>query len=290
VSLLVCNLVSFSVLAIYSWVTMDYPRTEAFPSSPLALVAAEVRFNDSARLRQQATVDAISIALEHAFPVQDQFNQAEAEAEVRLGAGPQVSQTSGRTFKNSTSTAVATLSSGRLSLETTSYSNFVEFRELMLLCCRSVGDAGVTPALQRVGLRYIDEIRVPDAAVQDARRWDRWIDSRLVGHLTIGPQSAQVQQAEGVVAYRLPESGLNIRFAALPRGAVISPAALVRHEFNADQPLFVLDFDGYQEFGGPDVTLMSVEVIARTLDAVHAPTGEAFQSSITEEARQLFRK
>lgn len=161
----------------------------------------------------------------------------------------------------------------------------------MLVCCRSVVDAGVTPSLQRVGLRYIDEIRVPDAAVQDARRWDKWIDPRLVGHLTIGPQSAQVQQTEGVVTYRLPESsGLNIRFAALPRGAVISPAALVRQEFNADQPLFVLDFDGYQEFGGPDATLMSVEVIARTLDAVHAPTGEAFQSSITEEARQLFRK
>lgn len=268
---------------------MDYPRREVFPSSPLALVAAEVRFNDSARLRQQTTVDAISIALEHAFPVQEQFHQAELE--VHLGAGPQVSQTSGRTFKNSTSTAVATLSSGRLSLETTAYSNFAEFRELMLVCCRSVVDAGVTPSLQRVGLRYIDEIRVPDAAVQDARRWDKWIDPRLVGHLTIGPQSAQVQQTEGVVTYRLPESsGLNIRFAALPRGAVISPAALVRQEFNADQPLFVLDFDGYQEFGGPDATLMSVEVIARTLDAVHAPTGEAFQSSITEEARQLFRK
>ena len=268
---------------------MDYPLREVFPSSPLALVAAEVRFNDAPRLRQQATVDAISIALEHAFPVQDQFQQAEVG--VHLGAGPQVSQTSGRTFKNSTSTAVATLSSGRLSLETTAYSNFAEFRELMLLCCRSVVDAGVKPALQRVGLRYIDEIRVPDAAVQDARRWERWIDPRLVGQLTIGPQSAQVQQAEGVVTYRLPESsGLNIRFAALPRGAVISPAALVRHEFNADQPLFVLVFDGYQEFVGPDVTLMSVEVIARTLDAVHAPTGEAFQSSITEEARQLFRK
>lgn len=62
---------------------MDYPRREVFPSSPLALVAAEVRFNDSARLRQQTTVDAISIALEHAFPVQEQFHQAELE--VHLG-------------------------------------------------------------------------------------------------------------------------------------------------------------------------------------------------------------
>lgn len=268
---------------------MDYPRREVFPSSPLALVAAEVRFNDSARLRQQTTVDAIAIALEQAFPVQDQFHQAEVQ--VHLGAGPQVSQTSGRTFKNSSSTAIVTLSAGRLSLETTAYSHFAEFRELMLLCCRAVVGAGVTPALQRVGLRYIDEIRVPDDAVRDARRWDRWIDPRLVGHLTIGPQTAQVQQAEGVVTYRLAEgSGLNVRFASLPRGAVVSPAALVRHAFDANLPLFVLDFDGYREFVGPDATLMSEEVIARTLDAVHAPTGEAFQASITEEARQLFRK
>lgn len=268
---------------------MDYPQREVFPSSPLALVAAEVRFNDSARLRQQTTIDAISIDLESTFPVQEPFQ--EADFEMRLGSSPQMMQTSGRTFKNSVSTTVATLAAGRLTLETTAYTDYAEFRQLMLVCCRAIVDAGVTPALQRIGLRYIDEIRVPDDGVRDARQWGRWINPRLVGHLGVGPMDAAVRQAEGVATYNLPDDrGLNVRFAALQGGAVVSPSALVRRPFDASLPLFVLDFDGYREFSAPDATLFSTDVVAATLDAVHTPTGTAFQESITDNARELFRK
>lgn len=268
---------------------MDYLHREVFPSSPLALVAAEVRFNDSARLRQQETIDAISIALEPMLPVQDQYQQAGFE--VRPDGPPQLKQSQGRTFKNISSTAVATLTSDRLSLETTTYSHFSEFREQLLTCCRAVAEAGVTPALRRIGLRYIDEIRTSDVEVTDPRQWTKWIDSRLVNQMELGPDESEVLQSEGVVTYRLPGNrGLNLRFAALARGAVVSPAELVRKPFDAERSFFVLDLDGYQDFVGADATLFSVDVIATTLDALHGPTGVTFQASITDEAREIFRR
>lgn len=46
-----------------------YPNREVFSHAPLALVTAEIRFTDSARLRQQETLDAVAIALEERFPL-----------------------------------------------------------------------------------------------------------------------------------------------------------------------------------------------------------------------------
>lgn len=269
--------------------TMGYPLREVFPSSPLALVAAEVRFNDSPRLRQQETIDAISIALEPVLPVQQQVQQQEIQ--VRSDGLPQVSQTNSRTFKNLSSTAIATLASDRLSLETTTYLHFPEFREQMLSCCRALVDAGVTPAIRRIGLRYIDEIRVPDAVISEIRDWSNWIDASLLGQLSLGPEGGTVVKAEGAVTFRLSgRLGLNFRFAAMPQGVVVSPAALVRPQFDQSQPFFVLDFDGYREFAGPDATLLSVDAVIQTLDAVHDPLGATFQASITDQARDIFRR
>lgn len=223
------------------------------------------------------------------LPVQDQVQQIDFE--VRLGAASPPIQMQARTFKNTSSTAVATLASNRLSFETTAYSHFPEFKEQVLACCRALVEAGVTPALRRVGLRYIDEIRIPDDDVSDARKWSTWINSRLVDQLSIGPEQASVQHAEGVVTYALADGrGLNFRFAALPQGAVVSPAALVRPPFDAERPLFVLDLDGYQDFIDPDATLFSPDIVANTLDAVHGPSGATFQAAITDEAREIFRR
>ena len=52
-----------------------YPNREVFEASPLALVAAEIRFTDAARLRQQEVKDAVTIALEDRFPFAEPLQQ-----------------------------------------------------------------------------------------------------------------------------------------------------------------------------------------------------------------------
>lgn len=266
-----------------------YPNREIFPNSPLALVAAEIRFSDAPRLRQQSTLDAIAVVLEDILPVQAQHQQT-INVQVVAGQAPQVQFTSGRMMKNLASTAAMTLFPDRLTFETTKYTEFDAFRSAVFACTTAVVEAHVTPAIQRVGLRYLDEIRVPSAPVTDARAWGEWIDSRLVDHLRIGPTDAPVARAEGLISYALSEhQGLNFRFAALPNGAVVVSSDLVRQPFEQELPLFVLDFDGYEEFTAPTATLLDADVVAKTLDAVHGPSGATFQTAITDKARELFR-
>lgn len=265
-----------------------YAKREVFPNSPLALVAAEVRFTDAPRLRQPETLDAIAVAVESSLPV---HTQVEGGFNIQIVNGqPQMQVVTGRLMKNVESTSAMSVFPDRLLFETTAYTEYATFKETVIGCAKAVVDAGVTLAVLRVGLRYLDEIRVPDPKVTDARQWGEWIDRRLVDHLQLGPDTAPVIRAEGAISYDLGDrKGLNFRFAALQSGAVVVTNNLVRKPFADDEPCFVLDFDGYQDFTGSQATLLNTGVVAGSLDAVHGPAGETFQNAITDQARGLFR-
>jgi uncharacterized protein (TIGR04255 family) len=266
-----------------------YPKREVFANSPLALVTTEVRFTDAPRLRQPETLDAIAVALESILPV---------HAQVQRGVGvqivngqPQMQPLRGRVMKNIDSTVALSVLPDRFSFETTAYAEYGTFREGAIACAEALIATGVTPAIQRVGIRYLDEIRVPDGDIGDVRGWSEWVDGRLVDHVQLGPDAAPVPRSEGIISYALGNRrGLNFRFAALPVGAVVITSDLVRQPFDDTVPVFVLDFDGYQDFSGPDATLLNTDTVAGALDAVHGPAGEAFQKAITDRARQLFRR
>lgn len=263
-----------------------YPNREVFASAPLALVAAEIRFTDAARLRQQATLDEVTIALEDRFPFAESLNQTD----LNFGstASPQVQHRAGLVLQDATSTSSLTLMSNALTYETTAYSEFSDLVDAVTAACRALVEANVRPAIQRIGLRYLDEIRVPDQ-ITDGREWVRWIDHRLLAHLAVGPVDVPVTATQGITTYDLGNRrGLNFQYAALNQGPVVAPRYLRREAFPAG-PFFVLDFDGYQDFTGDAPTALNAEVVGACLAAVHTPAGAAFQRSITDDARALFR-
>jgi uncharacterized protein (TIGR04255 family) len=263
-----------------------YPNREVFPWSPLALVAAEIRFSDAARLRQQATLDKVTLALEGRFPFAEPLQQMNLNL-VPSGL-PQIQQQRGVVLKHATSTRTLTIMASSLTYETTDYTNFDELMEDVVAGCEALVNTKVRPAVQRIGLRYIDEVRVPEP-VTDVRQWSKWIDRRLIEHLDVGPEDVPATVTQGVTSYDLGQRrGLNFRFAALNQGPVVVPPHLQRPVFEPG-PFFVLDFDGYQEFTGQTLTPLSADVVRETLSAVHAPCGATFQRAITDDARKLFR-
>lgn len=263
-----------------------YSNREVFPRAPLALVAAEIRFTDSARLRQQATLDAVTIALENLFPFAEPLNQTDLNFGPTMP--PQVQQRTGVVLKDAASTTSLTLMSNALTYETTAYTEFGDMLAAVTTACEALAAAGVRPALQRIGVRYINEIRVP-SQVGNARDWAPWIDQSLLAHLSVGPEEMPVTATQGVTTYDLGNRrGLNCQYAALNQGSVVAPAYLRREAFAAG-PFFVLDFDGYQDFTGDVPTQVDAEVVSTSLAVVRAPAGAAFQRSITDKARALFR-
>jgi len=263
-----------------------YPNREVFPNAPLALVAAEIRFTDAARLRQQQTKDAVTIALEERFPFAEPLQQADVN--LTPGAPPQIQQRVGVVLKNATSTETLTIMSESLTYETTAYKSFDELLDAVAAACDALAAAKVRPAVRRVGLRYIDEVRVPEP-ITDVRQWGKWINDRLIGHLGIGPDDVPATATQSVSTYDLGEGrGLNFRYAALNQGPIVVSQFLKRPPIESG-PFFVLDFDGFHDFTDRETVSLSSEVVRESLSTVHVPCGTAFQRSITDEARKLFR-
>jgi uncharacterized protein (TIGR04255 family) len=264
-----------------------YPNREVFPNAPLALVTAEVRFTDSPRLRQQETLDAVAIALEERFPLNTP-NVLVNFGDIDPGGVPQVEQQRRVVLANTTRTESVALAPFSFIYETTAYREFDDFRTGVTAVCEALIGANVRPALARVGLRYVDEVRVPEP-ITDARAWARWIDNSVVGPLTIGPDDVAVRSAQGLVTFDLGDSkGLNFQYAALNQPPVVQPQFLNRQQFEPG-PFFVLDLDGFRDFSGQDVVRLDTDEVTDILTAVHDPAGALFQCAITDDARNLFR-
>jgi uncharacterized protein (TIGR04255 family) len=263
-----------------------YPNREIFPRSPLALVAAEIRFTDAARLRQQQTKDEVTIALEDRFPYAEALQQADVS--LTPGASPQIQQRVGVVLKNATSTETLAIMSGSVTYETTTYTSFDELLEQITAVCDALTASKVRPALHRVGLRYIDEVRVPEP-ITDVREWSKWIDHQLVGQLMVGPDDQPATMTQSAGTFDLGDGrGLNFRSAALNGGPIVVSQFLKRPAIDSG-PFFVLDFDGFRDFTRGQAVSLNSDVVRETLSSVHVPCGTAFQRSITDEARQLFR-
>lgn len=266
-----------------------YPNREVYANGPLALVTAEVRFTDSPRLRREETLNDIAIALEDRFPLTERLSNLNIE-QVSGGGPPRVDQRNGLVMINEARTESLAIMPSSLSYETTDYAEFDALQTGIAAGCAALLDQHVRPALVRIGLRYIDEVRVPDH-ISDVRGWSKWIDERLIGGLSLGPEGTPVNQAQGLATFELGSGKyFNLQYAALPQGQAIDPPYLRRrYVVTQPEPFFVLDFDGYFEFGKEAAVRLDSQVVADILGEIHVPSGASFQRAITEEARQLFR-
>ena len=233
-----------------------YASREIFPNSPLALVTAEVRLTDSPRLRQQETLDNVAIALEDRFPIctpQTSTNVTFNVGNVAPGFAPQPQMEQERRLllTNTAKTESVLLTPSSFICETTAYREFDDFRGSVAAVCDALVGADVRSALVRVGIRYIDEVRVPEP-IPDARSWGKWIASSVLGPLTVGPDDIAVTNAQGLVTFDLGDgNGLNFQYAALNQPPVVQPQFLNRQQFGPG-PFFVLDIDGFRDFAGKD--------------------------------------
>jgi uncharacterized protein (TIGR04255 family) len=264
-----------------------HPDREHFAVPPVALVTAELRFTDSPRLRQQDTLDAIAIACEHRFPIAEPITGMAVEP-TGLGAVPQLVARQSVILRNAESTEALTLTSNSLTYETTAYRDFDDLAGVANDACRTLITAGVAPALTRVGLRYINEVRVREP-VSEVRAWSDWIDPRVLGTLSVAPEGVPVRALQAAVSFDLGNGGgLQIGYAAVPQGSVVNHRFLKRPPFEQG-PFFAMDFDGFCDFSADPAKFLDPDLVARVLRGVHAPIGEAFQRSLTDNSRSLFR-
>lgn len=265
----------------------DYPRREVFPSAPLEFVACEIRVPTAPKLVRNDTFEALTDALRDDFPIPD---EEQIQTFPVIGGKDGGVETERRyRFLSRERTASAVVARNAITVETTDYQEFDDFRALVLTVADAVATTTNIVGIERIGLRYIDEVRVPDE-IRDASDWRGWISDDVIGVLDVtdGYTPDALQTVLRLVGE--DSTGVVLRYAAMVGDGVVGDGPLRRRAPAASGPFFVIDTDSFRTSTGPAMEDFDHERIASILDLIHEPVGTLFHRAITDRLREEFRR
>jgi uncharacterized protein (TIGR04255 family) len=175
-----------------------------------------------------------------------------------------------------------------LVVETTAYGGWQEsFRPLLADVVEAFSQISAPDGVLRVGLRYIDEVRVPeiDAVPGD---WRGYIDEHLLAPADPDfiPSILRPTVWQGLVKYRTSDaSTLTVRYGPQLGHAVDPRGATRRKNAPPAGPFFLLDSDSAWE-AADDVPEFERNKIIDICDDLHEPTKAFFHIAVTDKLRE----
>ncbi len=269
---------------------MAAPRREVFSQAPLAMVVAETRFSYRPELVAET---AMAAALEPArgfAPVIQSEQQEVVELQVANQAASASHQSNtvmeARSLDRQTTVAL-TPQTLTVAMSGIAYSRFEESLRRVIEAA-TVGLESTVSSLivTRVGLRYLDEVRVPEPPCTLAD-WRRWIDPGLLGAAEYLTDAVGFGMRSTWQYVLVGNRQITFNYGPFVGTGVVGPG----HPFHKAGPastMFVLDLDcsWTPECGAAPLT--AGDLLAR-YDELHVPAQAVFTQSITDEARALFR-
>lgn len=260
---------------------------EIYPSAPIVLMAIEVRHPRCERLDRKQIAD-VSARVGHLLPLPGEMNEVLTTVQAGFD-GPPIQHQVGHSFPRWTSRNKRTALSFRpdsFVIETTEYGSYDRMRELLNTALQARLAVAAPAGVERIGLRYIDEIRVPAENGNRTPTWGQWVDVSLLGPTHIGAELGLVPVAnEGVFVFSGgSDQALVLRYGAQSDYVVQSTPDL-RRPLPPPGPLFKLDIDSFWQVAD-EVPEFDVDLILRQADALHEPVRGVFESVITDRLRE----
>lgn len=268
---------------------LDNESHEIYPGAPVALVAVEIIF--PSEMVVSPLPPAVGRALGEVLGdpwVAEQVPQGPPTFNVfGVPAGtppPQVLQGFPiLRFADRDRGASVALTSGSVTIQTTRYGNWPGFRSTLETVLRAterlVGPAGVT----RTGLRYIDEIRVPE---QPGAGWGQWLSPTVLAPVGQAMSDAGWPPTNwtGTSQYQIGEDRhLVLRFGPQPAqpGFIVNPdGPLWRPGPRPQGSFFLLDFDAFWQPAG--IPRWDSEHLLETCDQLRRPIRMLFDHIVNE--------
>jgi uncharacterized protein (TIGR04255 family) len=175
-----------------------------------------------------------------------------------------------------------------LVVETTAYTRFEDFLEVVRRALEAAHKAVSFAGIQRVGLRYIDEIRVE--GVQRPGDWDGYINSALLCATRLDTD-LRPERTEGRAEFEIDGGHRTVmRFGAMT-GRVVDPGGPLRVRRTSEGSFFLIDLDSFWLPRDEDIPEFSVERVVETCTKLREPIRTLFEASITERLRnEVLRK
>jgi uncharacterized protein (TIGR04255 family) len=185
-------------------------------------------------------------------------------------------------FMNREGTISISVRKEALVIEASDYPGWETFSEMAARALAARTEVAPVVGVERIGLRYIDEIRVPNGAVTD---WSEWVSPSLLNPPLPTEIDMPVSQWQGVAIYGVqPGNALVLRYG--PRdGHAVDPSSDLRRTKQADGGhFFLMDIDS---FWAPDRTVPKYDAdeVASICNKLHQPVRALFESLITDRLR-----
>jgi uncharacterized protein (TIGR04255 family) len=217
------------------------------------------------------------LAATEGFPVHNQMNRTKSE--VRIQKTPQGPVKDTHTtnyvehnFWTEDKTSRVTMCSEYVFVETRRYAGYVDLRDTFVEALDAIAAEYPNMKLRRLGMRYINEIKLPQADAGPglgADFWEKYINPLLLGGLRFAAN-------DGALARHMCSTELNYG----------TDRATIRYGiFNGEYPKpnrrreFILDVDTYCQ------TELLPQAAAVKLDDYHAAAISVFEAAITDALR-----
>lgn len=260
-------------------------EAKKYRHAPVALTVMEIKHPQSNFL-SRGDLAGMKQRLERVAPLQKAEDLAQVQMIVNPGSAPQTHSknvTLHRFSARDKRTSI-TYSNESIVVETTDYQNWTWFRGLVEEAISVRQEIAPVDGIERIGLRYIDEIRVPQEG--DSVDWALWVASSLLPPVYA---DLEPQQQQSVVQYSTGEleDTLTLRYGAVngPPAVVVGPN-MVRANPPGSGPYFLLDTDSAWTLApGSAVPELSLAFVTETANRLHAPAEGLFEALITDRSR-----
>lgn len=254
--------------------------TEVYPGAPIALVILEVRHPVAANLTL-ADRTALKEAMADHTPILRNVEVLEAS----LSSGEPSNQRYPKLVSRDKHTNIS-FRADSVVIETTNYYGYEWFRNLTAAALKARADVSPIDGLERIGMRYVDEIRVPSGAEGEID-WEHWVSHDLLGPRSVSKGlGMELQMSHGLTVFSTSEAGRNLalRYGTLTGKAVASSEDLLRPS-DDEGPFFLFDIDSSWA-SSDQIPEFDPQNILTLVDDLHKPVRQLFELLVTDNYRE----
>jgi uncharacterized protein (TIGR04255 family) len=256
----------------------------AYPNAPVALVTMEIRHPAADSLNESSSSSAeLKRLLSEHLPIERQAQ----DVAWAMGAGGSPTPAAERfvRYVNRDNTLAASMKTQAVVIETTAYTNFDVLLDVVMRVIDARSQVSSIVGVERLGLRYVLEIRVP-VGVDGRIEWSNWIAEPLLGPQRIAPAGLTLTEWQGAAVYREAQPGKSMIVRYGPGvGQALDASYHLRRTMPTQQgPFFLMDIDSFWTPIG-SIPEYDRNAVLTTFQDLYEPARIVFQEMLTSRLK-----
>jgi uncharacterized protein (TIGR04255 family) len=256
---------------------------EVYPNAPVALVTMEIRHPTTDSLTESSSRELKRLLVDH-LPIERQAQDV-GWGVTAPGQAPTPTAERFVRYVNRDNTVAASMKTQAVVVETSAYTDFEKFCDIVMRVVDARAQVTSIVGVERIGLRYIVEIRVP-VGVDGRIEWSNWIAEPLLGPQRIAPGDLVLTEWQGAAVYREPQPGKSLIVRYGPGvGQALDPSYHLRRIMPVQSgPYFLMDIDSFWTPVG-SIPEYNMDMLLSTFEDLYEPARIVFQEMLTSRLK-----